>query len=71
MSSIMQVVHDSKLSDHYKFARSCPDWAIVIRDKKAHNVKKYIKECMNCQNHNDFRIEKPSTLEALEICEWG
>ena len=73
ISTVMHMAHDSKISGHFKFAKTMARLDNFHWRHKARDVKKYIDGCIVCQQYKDSNQKKLSEPVSLEMPErrWG
>ena len=73
ISTVMHMAHDSKISGHFKTAKTMARLDNFHWRHKARDVKKYIDGCIVCQQYKDSNQKKLSEPVSLEMPErrWG
>ena len=69
VSDVLQLVHDSKISGHFKFAKTLSRLSNFHWRHKSQDVRKYVEGCMKCQQFKDSNQKKLAHTESLEIPE--
>ena len=73
VSDVLQLAHDSKISGHFKFAKTMSRLNNFHWRHNSRDVRKYVEGCMKCQHFKDFNQEKLTDPESLELPKrrWG
>ena len=73
ISKVLQIAHDSKISGHFKYAKTLARLDNFYWKHKARDVKKYVDGCVICQQYKDRNQKKLSEPVSLEMPErrWG
>lgn len=69
MSTILQIVHDSKLGSHFRFVKIISRLSIFYWILKSRDAKSYVDRCMKCQEFKYFNQRKLAYPEKFEIPE--
>lgn len=73
VANILHMAHDSKLSGHFKFAKTMARLGNFHWRHKARDVRNYVDGCVVCQQYKDSNQKKITDPTSLELPErrWG
>ena len=73
VSDVLHLAHDSKISGHFKFAKTRSRLSNFLWRHKSRDVRKYVEGCMKCQQFKDSNQKNLTHPESLERPErrWG
>ena len=69
LSDVLQLADDSKISGHFKFAKTLSKLSDFHWRHKSRDVRTYVEGCMKCQQSKDSNQKKLTDLESLELHE--
>lgn len=73
VSTILDIAHDSRISGHFKFAKTMSRLSNFHWRHKTRDVKKYVDGCLRCQQFKDSNQKKLTEPMSLEMPNrrWG